>query len=149
MKHSPALALVLAAATVSAISCSAATDGTHQASGPAGTWADGVDRLQQDIVAERGDGPFPETRMGGGAVSAGEEASLKFDPIVSGPISASFHCDAGTVTLSMTGGPRITIECGQVETFSGVQPYEFDTGLMVTVGSEQDVRWAVEFRNGG
>ncbi|WP_104160728.1 hypothetical protein [Arthrobacter sp. ZGTC212] len=148
MTRIPALALILTAAAVSAVSCSAGADDPQTRPEPANAWADEVYQLQQEITSERGDGNFTESRMGGGAVSAGEETSLRFHPIVSGPIAASFLCDTGTVSLSITGGPRTTIECGQVQTFSGVQPYEFDAGLMVTVGSEQDARWAVEFRSG-
>lgn len=149
MKPGWALTLILAASAVFAVSCSTGADGRPTAPDPADAWADEVYQLQQDITSQRGDGEFAETRMGGGAVSAGEESSLRFDPIVSGPIAASFLCDTGTVSVSMAGGAPADVDCGQVKIFSGVEPYEFGTGLMITVASDAETRWAVEFRSLG
>lgn len=149
MKHIPALALILAASAVSAVSCSTGAGGQTTAPDPAPDRADEVHQLQQEIMSQRGDGQFTETRMGGGVVSAGEESSLRFDPVVSGPIAASFLCDTGTVSVSMAGEPPADVLCGQIKTFSGVEPFEFGTGLMITVASEEDTNWAVEFRSEG
>lgn len=49
----------------------------------------------------------------------------------------------------MAGGAPADVDCGQVKIFSGVEPYEFGTGLMITVASDAESRWAVEFRSVG
>ncbi|MFJ7751301.1 hypothetical protein ACIQXM_15260 [Arthrobacter sp. NPDC097144] len=149
MKHIPARVMILAAATVFTASCSTGAEERPAAPDSAAAWADQVYQLQQDIASHRGGGELAETRVGGGSVAAGDESSLRFDPIVSGPIAASFLCDTGTVSVSVAGGAPADVDCGQVKIFSSVEPYELGTGLMITVASEADTRWAVEFSSVG
>ena len=144
MAKTQALTAALAASMLLAVaSCGASPEEDQPPPAKAEEWVKEIQDLQQKISAVSADAA--ESRTGGGRVSAGEDVNLWFDPLTSGPIDAKFICDAGSVSVSISGDQSSDVACGQVREFKDLEPYETGAGLSIEVSSDQDALWAVEF----